>query len=575
MANNNVIESIFLSVKADTKELRSSLTEVTKALGKVEKNAKTASLGVSAAKPASDIASNAVGELTGKLKNLAAAYFSVRGAAQMVNSYLSNALNLGFTSQMIEENTEDINAFGEAVARNGGSVEGLKNSMSGLKDKMRSLYLEGDPSIAVPLARLGAGLFDNKTKASDQMLLLAEQMHGMSNDAAFTFGRRLGFDDATIRTLQQGRAAVEGLIAKYKELGVYTQKDFEAAKKLKNAMQDLKQSFVYLQTQTMRLLAPAIEFLTKKLTAVTRWMRDNEQFVRVFFVSMAAVITAVALPALAKLAAGWIAAFAPLLIIGGLIALLIDDFLVWKQGGISAFGEIYEVIEPIVTDFKQWISNTKEIRTTSVCGRRAMNGAILNKGEFWGIYSEVGQITTAQYNMGEYTYNTTTPIVEFDTLISIDVKQDAQITKYPAEEGGFTATAKVVSPIQLTIAGAKTELGDPESETAANFSGITEAIEKLEELRKSNKLVTVQTPYKVYLGMNIINFGYRHTAEAGANMLEATLTLQEVRIVKPQYTTIEVANPNYATGTEGSSTPTEKADLKSLLAKLLEYLRNL
>jgi hypothetical protein len=359
---NNVLEAIYLSIKADTKELRTSLVEVSKRLGEVEKNAKTASLKVAETKPASDIAGGAIGELTGKIKQLALAYFSLRGAAQMVNNYLSSALNLGFTSQKLNEDVETVNAFGEAVARNGGSVQGFSQSLSNLTDKMRKARLEGDAGIYTPLARLGVGGFGADTTGTDMMLRIAERMKGMTSDAAFTFGQELGFDDATIRTLQQGRGEVEKLITKYKELGVYSQKDFEAAKKLKNAMQDLRQSFTYLQTQTMRLLAPAITFLTEKLTAITKWMRDNEQFVRVFFISLAAVITAVAIPAILRMAAAWIVAFAPLLIIGGIIALLIDDFLVWRKGGEAALGALWGKLVPLVEKFREFWTNTKDIR---------------------------------------------------------------------------------------------------------------------------------------------------------------------------------------------------------------------
>jgi hypothetical protein len=357
----NVLESIYLSIKADTKELRSSLVEVNKRLIEVEKHAKKSAMEVKKNKPAANIASGAVEELTGKLKQLAMAYFSVQGAIKTVNNYLSSSLDMGYAAQGMNENIETVNAFGEAVARNGGTIQGFQNSLSTLTDKMRKARLEGEAGIYTPLARLGVGGFNADTKGTDMMLRIAERMKGMSDSAAFTFGRELGFDDATIRTLQQGSGEVEKLILKYKELGVYSQKDFEAARKLKSAMLDLRQSFVYLQTQLMRFVAPALELIAIKMTAITKWMRDNEQFIRIFFTFIAAAITMIAIPAILRMAAAWIAAFAPLIILAGIVALLADDFLVWQRGGKSALGWLYESSADFIKTLKTIKKEIKEI----------------------------------------------------------------------------------------------------------------------------------------------------------------------------------------------------------------------
>jgi hypothetical protein len=346
----NVLESIYLSIKADTKELRSSLVEVNKRLVEVEKYAKKAAMEVKKNQPAANIASGAIGELTGKLKQLAAAYFSVQGVIKTVNNYLSSALGMGYAAQGMNENIETVNAFGEAVARNGGSIQGFQNSLSNLTNKMRGLRLEGEP-LTLRDIKLGITGFNADTTGTEMMLQIADRMRDMKEGDALRLSNGL-FDDATVRTLRQGRGEVEKLIGKYKELGVYSQKDFEAARKLKAAMLDLKQSFVYLQTQTMRLLAPALEWLAIKMTAITKWMRDNEQFIRIFFATLVGLITLQAIPAILSMAKAWLAAFAPLLIIGGLIALLIDDFLMWKKHGKDAalFGELWEKLDKIIKD---------------------------------------------------------------------------------------------------------------------------------------------------------------------------------------------------------------------------------
>jgi hypothetical protein len=358
----NGIDAVLLSLKIDTREVKTGIADISKRLGELEKSASGAARGVAETSPAGAAAVSSLNTLAETVKKTALAYFSLRGAARMASDYISNALGMGYAAQNLNENIETVNAFGEAAARNGGSVQGFQNSLASLTDKMRKARLEGEAGIYTPLARLGVGGFNADTKGSDMMLRIADRMKGLSNAAALTFGRELGFDDATIRTLQQGRAEVEKLIVKYKELGVYSQKDFEAARKLKTAMQDLRQSFAFLATQTMRTLTPALQWIAVKLNDITRWIRDNEQFVRAFFIGLAVIITAAAIPAILKMAAASLAAFAPLLLIGAIIALLADDFLTWKNGGRSALGAVYEKMEPLVDKLEDIWEKTRELR---------------------------------------------------------------------------------------------------------------------------------------------------------------------------------------------------------------------
>jgi hypothetical protein len=204
----------------------------------------------------------------------------------------------------------------------------------------------------------------------------------------------------------------------------------------------------------------------------------------------------------------------------------------------------------------------------------------------WGIYKEQARKVIRG---GFYTTElAVAPVIEFDALISIDVKEDTRITSYPVEEGGFTAAAKVLQPAQITVVGAITEqvaitkggyLDDETGERAAgkaeDLGKIKQAIQTLEAYKSSAELLQIITPYKAYLDLNLITFSYKHTAAGGVSMLEATMGFQEVRSVKPQYTTIESRNPNYSAASQGGNLQAEKKDDRSLLLRLLQYLRGL
>jgi hypothetical protein len=194
----------------------------------------------------------------------------------------------------------------------------------------------------------------------------------------------------------------------------------------------------------------------------------------------------------------------------------------------------------------------------------------MSAGE-WGVYKqkETREATRSVMRGGFLATEIITeiaPAVEFDTLISLDIKEDARITNYPVEEGGFTSAAKGMSPMQITIIGAIAELGDPRSKKTADTTRISSAIETLESYKAGTELVDISTPNKVFLNMNLTSLSWKHTADGGVNMLEVTLAFQEVRIVKPQYTTIEVKNPAYETASEGGNTQAKKGELKKFFS---------
>jgi hypothetical protein len=218
-------------------------------------------------------------------------------------------------------------------------------------------------------------------------------------------------------------------------------------------------------------------------------------------------------------------------------------------------------------------------------------------GKVWGIYA----IEESKVDVGEGESKESTPVetdiymlAEFDTLTSIDIKHEGQITRYPVEEGGFASVAKVNSPIELTVTGIKTETEDLETQNEEEIQEFIEraketeieenykveikpadkphialAIAELERYKGGTKLVTIVTPYRVFEDFNLIRFSYKHTTENGTSMLEATMTFQEVRSVKADYTTIKTNNENYATiedtGKQAGTNPEREASDAYLL----------
>lgn len=286
-----------------------------------------------------------------RLASIASRALAVIGGAAFLKStaaqYFANADAVGRLSKALSQNTENMQAWGQASARAGGSAEAFYGTVESLGEKVREAAKTGGGEAAGVLRRLGISPRENgRVKDTTKLLLeLSGVMKGMDQQKAMDYGKALGIDPGTIMLLQSGRREVEALVKRQKELFVYTKDDAEIAQKANNAFADMGQALQGVAAVFMRVAGPALTWLAEKLTDIAVWVRKNEPFVLAFFTGLAAVITVIALPAIKAFAAAVLAAAAPflplILIVAGL-AILIDDLIRYMRGGKSAFSDLWK-----------------------------------------------------------------------------------------------------------------------------------------------------------------------------------------------------------------------------------------
>ena len=118
---------------------------------------------------------------------------------------------LGKFADTIGQNIEEIDAWGQVVARNGGTAEGFQGTLKGLTDSLTELQLTGAGPAADVLARFGISARDaggGLKSAFDLLPEIADSFEGLSKAESLKFGQQLGLDQGTILTLQQGRFEV-------------------------------------------------------------------------------------------------------------------------------------------------------------------------------------------------------------------------------------------------------------------------------------------------------------------------------------------------------------------------------
>lgn len=133
------------------------------------------------------------------------------------------------------------------------------------------------------------------------------------------------------------------------------------------------------------------------------------------------------------------------------------------------------------------------------------------QGPQWGIFDQSGN-----------------PVLVGDSVIGMDYRKGYRVADYPIEPGAFESYNKVQTPydakITISITGGGL-LAIPGTQKPMR----TAFLDALEVACASTNLYAVATPEKNYPNANLIDYGYRRTAEQGVSRIEVDIWLQEIR----------------------------------------------
>ena len=179
-----------------------------------------------------------------------------------------------------------------------------------------------------------------------------------------------------------------------------TREDIQLYKKSREALTKFQITMADLSAKIMRQTSPAVNFLAEMLTKVSDWVDAHSNDIVRFITIVASLIGTALIPRLLKMAAAM--ALNPITwIVAALIGLaaVIDDLIVWLEGGESAlggfwsmFGSREEVLENIQKAIK-WVTETfKELWESIKTGFKA---AITWLDEFWTACSGTDRVLDA------------------------------------------------------------------------------------------------------------------------------------------------------------------------------------
>lgn len=179
-----------------------------------------------------------------------------------------------------------------------------------------------------------------------------------------------------------------------------TREDIQLYKKSREALTKFQITMADLSAKIMRQTSPAVSFLAEMLTKVSDWVDAHSNDIVRFITVVASLIGTALIPRLLKMAAAM--AMNPITwIVAALIGLaaVIDDLIVWLEGGESALGDFWsmfgsreEVLENIQKAIK-WVTETfKELWESIKTGFKA---AITWLDEFWTACSGTDRVLDA------------------------------------------------------------------------------------------------------------------------------------------------------------------------------------
>jgi TP901 family phage tail tape measure protein len=325
----NVIDTLFLSLGVDAKGIDKGLNE---ARAKIQAGAQ-------------GLANSLMAPFKSALGALAAGL----SLGAVTNQYLQQADAIGKMADSIGVDMEELQAWGEAAARAGGSAQGFQQSLQSMNRSLQ-LAAQGQGEAAKMFQTFGIKVTDANGKARDSLDVLrdlAGAMEGMDKQKAMGFGQRLGLDRGTIMLLQSGKVAVDDLIRRQKELGVYTKEDAEITAKANDAIADLGQSMKAAAAIFMRAIVPAITWVTEHLTALVQDFRKHKTFYLAALGAIAAFLTAKMIPTLVKVGLLNARIWAPYAVVASIIAglaLIFDDLWTYMNGGKSALEDYWKTL---------------------------------------------------------------------------------------------------------------------------------------------------------------------------------------------------------------------------------------
>lgn len=302
--------------------------------------------------------------LLGTLGKVAATLGGLAAIQATVSGYVQAVGEIEKTSDMLGMSMEEWQGWAYAAKQAGLEAEDVRDRFMDLGDWMTDLNVN-DAGPLKDFAEKTKTSFKDATVATVSMeeglMRLADTVGKMDRQQATSWLQQIGFDEKTTPLILKGRKAIEEYIKVGKEQALYTRRDAENARRMREAWQGVTYIYNAVSGAILRALGPAFDRLAEKAGKVSTWVRENEDSLVVFITALAAVIGRLLTPALwgmAKAAAAALWPFAPLILGALALAEAFDDLWAFASGGNSILENLmraFGATDKTVEEFRQTV----------------------------------------------------------------------------------------------------------------------------------------------------------------------------------------------------------------------------
>lgn len=263
---------------------------------------------------------------------------AVKGA---LSDYAQTVGEIEKTSDMLGMSMEAWQGWAYAAQQAGLEAEDVRDRLMDLGDWMLDLNVNDSGPLKDFAEKTKTSFKDAKgatVSMEEGLLRLADAAQKMDRQTATSWLQQIGFDEKSTPLILKGRKAIEEYIKVGKEQALYSKRDAENARRMRQAWQGVVTAYKAVSGAVLRALGPAFDVLADKLTSLAAWVRENETSLVIVLGAVASVITVALTPALWGMATAAAAAlwpFAPLILAALALGVALDDLWAFASGGNS------------------------------------------------------------------------------------------------------------------------------------------------------------------------------------------------------------------------------------------------
>lgn len=259
-------------------------------------------------------------------------FFAFRSIISNIQSATEYVTQLDKASTALGVNISELDAWGMAAKKAGGSAEEFQSSLRSLSEKLGT----------TPKTALKA------------LLPLSDALQKMSRFRALKYGKQLGLDENTILLLQKGRREVQSIIAQQKEFGVVTKQDQKVTREFNDAVTDTGSALRGLYVALSSSVLPILTKFFNIVTPIFEYLRIHKDAVVGAFLAIAAVGAILAAPFVAANAAV-IAITAGIVALIAVIGIAYEDIKAFLNGQNSLIGDLLKKWPALGTAVKGYV----------------------------------------------------------------------------------------------------------------------------------------------------------------------------------------------------------------------------